>query len=73
MLQKCLTTKHIIRPYSLESYYDERGRVIYESGYITHGELEYFYIYGDEGEKPQYLLTVDYGGGYAVPDMKRYR
>lgn len=58
---------------SLESYYDERGRVIYESGYITHGELEYFYIYGDEGEKPQYLLTVDYGGGYAVPDMKRYR
>ena len=58
---------------SLESYYDEKGRVIYESGYITHGQLEYFYIYGDEGEKPEYLLTVDYGGGYAIPTMERYR
>lgn len=58
---------------SLESYYDEKGRVVYESGYITHGQLEYFYIYGDEGEKPEYLLTVDYGGGYAIPTMERYR
>lgn len=58
---------------SLESYYDERGRVVYESGYITHGQLEYFYIYEDEGEKPEYLLTVDYGGGYAIPTMERYR
>ena len=58
---------------SLESYYDEKRRVVYESGYITHGQLEYFYIYGDEGEKPEYLLTVDYGGGYAIPTMERYR
>ena len=58
---------------SLESYYDERGRAVYESGYITHGQLEYFYIYGDKREKPEYLLTVDYGGGYAIPTMERYR
>ena len=58
---------------SMKSYYDERERVIYESGYITHGELEYFYIYGDEWDRPEYLLTVDYGGGYAIPTMERYR
>ena len=58
---------------SLESYYDEKRRVVYESGYITHGQLEYFYIYGEEGEKPEYFLTVDYGGGYAIPTMERYR
>lgn len=30
---------------SLESYYDEKGRLVYENGYITHGSLEYYYIY----------------------------
>lgn len=58
---------------SLESYYDELGRVVYESGYITHGEMEYFYIYGDKGDQPLYSLMVDYGGGYAVPSLRRYR
>ncbi len=57
---------------TLESYYDESGRVVYESGYITHGELENYYIYSDTREKPKYRLVVDYGGGYATADMVRY-
>lgn len=57
---------------SLESYYDEKGRILYESGYITHGELEYYYIYKDQGEKPAYCLCLDYAGGYAIPDFVQY-
>lgn len=57
---------------SLESYYDESGRVVYESGYITHGQLEYYYIYKDEGDKPEYLLEIDYNGGYVIPHIKCY-
>lgn len=57
---------------SLESYYDENGRILYESGYITHGELEYFYIYEDQGKKPAYCLILDWGGGYVIPDIVQY-
>ena len=57
---------------SLESYYDKSGRVVYESGYITHGRLEYYYIYKDEGDKPEYLLEIDYNGGYVIPHIKCY-
>lgn len=56
----------------LESFYDENERVIFESGYITHGELEYYYIYEDEGKMPAYCLCIDYGGGYVIPEMVRY-
>ncbi len=58
---------------SLESLYDERERVVYETGYITHGFCEYYYIYEDEGQKPAYMLYLDYNGGYAIPRMVRYR
>ena len=57
----------------LNSFYDEQERVVYESGYITHGYLEYYYIYEDrEGEiadKPTYILYLDYNMGYVIPDM----
>ena len=58
---------------NLNSFYDENGRVTYENGYITHGELEYYYIYGDEGEKPLYCLALDHNAGYVIPDMIRYQ
>lgn len=45
------------------SYYDEKERLIYETAYITHGELEDFYIYPDEGDIPEYRLEIDHGGG----------
>ena len=57
---------------TLRSFYDEEGRVIYESGYITHGKLEYYYIYDDKREFPTYCLCIDHDLGYAVPDLVRY-
>lgn len=59
----------------LDSYYDAHGRVIYESGYITHGWLEYYYIYedGDGGsaDQPAYVLEFDHNMGIAIPKMIR--
>lgn len=57
----------------LDSYYDEHERVVYESGYITHGALEYYYFYEDRDGKtakqPTYILKIDYNMDYAVPDL----
>lgn len=54
------------------SYYDETGRLVYESAYITHGRLEYYYIYEKDKELPSYLLYLDDNMGYAIPGMVRY-
>lgn len=58
---------------SLHSYYDEYERVIFERGYITHGRLEYHYIYEDTDEetadKPTYILYLDYNMGSVIPDI----
>lgn len=57
---------------TLQSFYDERGRVIYEDGYITHGSLEYYYIYGGKGKKPTYCLVLDNNLGYVIPGLIRF-
>lgn len=57
----------------MDSFFDEKERPVYETGYITHGFCEYYYIYEDEGEKPAYRLFLDYNGGYAIPSMVRFR
>lgn len=44
------------------SEYDEQERLVYRSAYITHGTLEYFYIYDGDSLKPSYCLEFDYGG-----------
>lgn len=57
----------------LHSFYDEQEQVILERGYITHGQLEYCYIYedtdGETADKPTYILYLDYNMGYVNPDM----
>lgn len=57
----------------LHSFYDEQERVILERGYITHGQLEYYYIYedtdGETADKPTYVLYLDYNMGYVNPDI----
>lgn len=57
----------------LDSFYDEHQRVILERGYITHGQLEYYYIYEDTDEetayKPTYILYLDYNMGSVIPDI----
>ncbi|MDE7207369.1 MAG: hypothetical protein K2N90_09490 [Lachnospiraceae bacterium] len=58
---------------SLHSFYDDVGRVVYENGYITHGTLEYYYIYEGESKKPAYCLEVDHNVGYAISNIVRYQ
>ena len=50
-------------------YYDEDGRLIYESAYITHGSLDYFFIYTDGSCRPAYCLQLDNNLGYCIPLM----
>lgn len=57
---------------SLDSYYDEAERLIYENGYITHGDYENYYIYTDEGRKPVYGLMLDNNLNYYIPVLVRY-
>ncbi len=60
-------------------YYDEQGRMVYESSYITHGATEYFYIYHEEEKTPWACICIDsmsYGGsekdGYEYSYGNRY-
>lgn len=57
---------------TLEYFYDEKERIEYKSGYITHGYVEYYYIYEDESDKPAYCLYLDHNLGYAIPAMVKY-
>lgn len=67
-------------PYQFSTYrqsetslYDERGRLVFENAYITHGHLEDYYIYLDGGDEPAYCVELDYAGG-EVPNtsIERY-
>lgn len=53
------------------SYFDELGRVEYERAYITHGSLEYYYIYLDGSDEPAYSLFLDNNCGTWVPDFAK--
>ena len=41
-------------------YYDEQERLKYATGYITHGHLEYYYVYEGGSEVPSYCLGLDH-------------
>lgn len=58
---------------TINSYFDEDGRLLYERGYITHGSLEDYYIYKDEDTIPEYLVTIDYNCGVLWPTIVKYR
>jgi hypothetical protein len=49
-------------PRAYDSWYDEQGRLCCEEGYITHGSLDYYYIYRDGSMAPVYCLYVDHYG-----------
>lgn len=45
--------------FQTRSYYcDQKGKPLFLSAYITHGNAEYYYIYEDM-EEPQYIIMVD--------------
>lgn len=41
--------------------FDEQERILYELIYVTHGDVQNFYIYFSDREKPDYVLLVDSG------------
>lgn len=57
---------------NLDSFFDESGRVVYESGYITHGRLERYYIYEEDGDKPVYGIFLDYNPEGIFAEAVRY-
>lgn len=58
---------------SERSWYDEFERMIYRYSYITHGSLEYFYIYEDDRECPAYVLALDNYTDSVWPMMTAYK
>lgn len=58
---------------TLDSYYDEQQRLVYELGYITHGDIENYYIYTDEDEQPDYCLCLDWMGSECWPGFTCYQ
>lgn len=57
---------------TMDTYFDKLGRPVYERGYITHGHLEYYYIYTDNEMIPTYCLCLDYMHNSKVPDFTIY-
>lgn len=49
----------------METWFDEQGRPVYEHAYITHGSLNWYYIYEDDDKIPEYVLYMDHNGGDA--------
>lgn len=45
---------------SRDSFFDTAERMVYEECYITHGSMEYYYIYGEEESTPSYCLILDH-------------
>lgn len=57
---------------TLESYFDEQGRLTYEDEYITHGSLDYYYIYDGDNSTPKYRLTLDFMHSIWMPVLEKY-
>lgn len=58
---------------SQESYYDAQERLIYKEAYITHGHLEYYYIYEGDSKVPLYCLELDDNLDAWVPTIAEYQ
>lgn len=50
---------------SVEVWYDEQERPAFASCYITHGRLEYYFLYTGEEAAESGLLYLDFFGGHA--------
>lgn len=57
---------------SRQSYYDERERLVYEHCYVTHGSVDYYYIYGEKSEVPVYCLIIDHNTGMLCAELLEY-
>lgn len=57
---------------SCVTYFDEQQRAIYERAYITHGSLDYYYIYNSDAAVPDYELMLDDNLGDWWPSFAKY-
>lgn len=46
------------------SAFDEQERLVFTRTYITHGSIEEYYIYEDDGSTPAYRLSLDENPGW---------
>ena len=60
--QKCSYNGRALGRRSGTFYYDQQERLEYIDAYITHGYVEYFYIYDGDNRKPRYCLVLDHMG-----------
>lgn len=58
---------------SVDSYYDEDGRIVLENSYSSHGGIEDYYIYENGADKPTYRLNLDGGLGYFIPRLEHFK
>lgn len=57
---------------TVECHYDEMGRIAHIRSYITHGSMEYFFIYEDDGAVPAYEVMVDHNLNLDDGSLFRY-
>ncbi len=57
---------------TLNSYFDEQGRLVYEDEYITHGSLDHYYIYEGDNSTPKYRLTLDFMHSSWMPVLEKF-
>lgn len=52
---------------TVHEYFDEKQRLVYSHSYVTHGSLECYCIYSDDGDTPMYILWLDDNTGQWWP------
>ena len=57
---------------SRQSYYDAQERLVWEHCYVTHGSVDYYYIYEDESEVPEYCLIIDNNTNLMCAELLEY-
>lgn len=57
---------------SRQSYYDEQERLVHEHCYVTHGSVDFYYIYAKESEVPAGCLILDHNTGLLCAELLEY-
>lgn len=67
-------TTYLFGTYSskLKSYFDEQGRLMYEDVYVTHGSMDYYYLYEGDSKTPKYCLLLDFMHSTWIPEFTIY-
>lgn len=54
---------------SVESFFDDEGRLLYERSYITHGSLDFYCLYAEGQKEPAFCLYLDENMGCYMPQF----